>query len=69
MNVQFCSQIRHFRNQPNSAGKDRKKDHRKKNAKLKPINFRKQTGLGKPPVVIYLVHFRGLSVVANYANC
>lgn len=40
-----------------------------KNAKLKPINFRKQTGLGKPPVVIYLVHFRGLSVVANYANC
>lgn len=40
-----------------------------KNAKLKPINFRKQAGLGKPPVVIYLVHFRGLSVVANYANC
>lgn len=44
-------------------------EKKKKKAKLKPINFRKQAGLGKPPVVIYLVHFRGLSVVANYANC
>lgn len=41
----------------------------KKKAKLKPINFRKLTGLGKPPLVIYLVNFRGISVVANYANC
>lgn len=68
MNVQFCSQIRHFRNQLNSAVKIERKTI-EKNAKLKPINFRKQTGLGKPPVVIYLVHFRGLSVVPNYANC